>query len=325
MIELFLRLFTRLAEVLHFLMPVAIGGSVRYLQAKYKSAFREDDPGKRADRLHHLVLLRQKLHPPRGKFIVDVKVDDDIPLKVNICQQYCGDMYYGVGFEQDEINLVKKFVAAGDKFFDVGANIGVYTLLASRLVGADGQVHAFEPLADAYGYLKDNVELNRARNINLNPVAVGDKAGEADLYINAQSALTGLGKTKRGILLDVQKVPVWTLDDYASRQGIRSIDFLKIDVEGFEGHVLRGAARLLSGSPNLIVMSELAKKNFEPLGFSVKEVVDWMRGIGFEVWMIGNDGPGLQYVPLGSDEFPFQNFVFIRRSNKKYELLENHE
>lgn len=325
MIEFFLRSFARLAGVLQFLTPISIGLSIKYLQRKYQEVFLENNAEERGHKLHHLVLLRKKLHPPTGEFIVDVKIGGDVKLKVNICQQYCGDMYYGVGFEQDELDLVKRFVDFGDVFIDVGANIGVYTLVASRLVGENGQVHAFEPLSAAYGLLQENVKLNRAENVRLNRVAVGDTVGEVDLYVNAQAALTGLGKTNRGLLLDVQKVPIWTLDDYSRRFGIQSIDFLKIDVEGFEGHVLRGAEKLIANSPNLIIMSELANKNFVPLGFSVKDVVKWMRDIGFEVWMIRNDGMGLQYVQPGSDKYLFQNFVFIRRVNEKYDLLKSYQ
>jgi FkbM family methyltransferase len=321
MVEFFLRSFVRLASSLRFLMPISIWLSMQYFKRKYRFAFIEKDPVVYADRLHHLAQLRQKLHPPRENFIVDVMVQHEIHLKANICQHYCGDMYYGIGFEQDEMNWVKQFVEDGDVFFDVGANIGVYTLLASRMVGKRGQVHAFEPLASTYDLLSKNMKLNQVENVHLNPVAIGDQVGESDLYINAQAALTGLGRTNRGIFLGVQKVPVWKLDDYAARNGIRTIDFLKIDVEGYEGHVLRGAAGLIASSPNLIIMSELAKKNFEPLSFSVKEVVDWMQGLGFEAWMIRHDGTGVQNVPIGSSTYPYQNFIFMRGSNGKYSLL----
>jgi FkbM family methyltransferase len=323
MIEIVLRFLTNLAMQVRFLMPVVMNLSMYYLTKKYRKAFLEKNQVEGAYQLRHLALLRQKLHPPTESFIVDVKVNNVIPLQVNICQQYCGDLYYGIGFEKDELNLVRKFVRAGDMFFDVGANVGIYTLAASRLVGDEGQVHSFEPLINTFDLLKRNVDLNHAQNVHLNPVAVGDIVGEVNLYVNAQSAFTGLGRTNRGSLLDVQKVPVWTLDHYAEREGIQSIDFLKVDVEGFEGHVLRGAAELLLRSPKLIVMSELAKKNFEPLGFSVKEVIDHVRGLGFEVWMIRNGGKGLQYIPSNSFSYPFQNFIFMRRSNEKYSLLKD--
>jgi FkbM family methyltransferase len=325
MVESFLILFARLAGVFRLLMPAAIRLSMVYLRRKYRLAFLVNDPSARAEALRHLAVLRQKVHPPAETCLVDVRVDDDIPMKMNVCQQYCGDIYYGVGFEQGEVLFVKNIVGAGDVFFDIGANVGVYTLLASRLVGGNGRVHAFEPLADAFALLKKNVESNRAGNISLNSAAVGEAVGEMDLYVNTQAALTGLGRTNRGTLLGVQKTPVWTLDHYARQSNVREANFLKIDVEGFEGHVLRGAADLLSASPDLVVMSELAQKNFEPLGFSVKEVVDWMQGLGFEAWMIRNDGLKLERVTAGSSHYPFQNFVFARRENKKYALLESLE
>jgi FkbM family methyltransferase len=325
MIEMFLRLLNKLAERARFLTPLSIKLSIQYLQKKYKTAFLENDPEVKAYKLRYLALLRQKLHPSKENFIVTAKIDGEFPIRVNICQQYCGDIFYGVGFEQDELNIVKRLVGIGDTFFDVGANIGVYTLVASRLVGEKGSIHAFEPSVDTFALLRENVELNHAKNVKLNPVAVGSEVGEVDLFINVQSALSGLGRTNRGTVLGVQKVPLWTLDDYAKRLGVSSIDFLKIDVEGFEGHVLRGAPELLSNSPNIIVMCELAKKNFEPLGFSVRDVLVWMRKIGFEAWMISNNQLKLEQVNLNDDKYPFHNFIFSRHENKRYGMLKNLE
>lgn len=325
MIESFLVFFVRLAGAFRLLMPAAIRLSMAYLRRKYRLAFLVNDPAKHAEALRHLAGLRRKIHPPAATFLVDVRIHFGIPMRMNVCQQYCGDIYYGVGFEQGELALVEKLVSPGGTFIDVGANVGVYTLLASRLVGAGGRVHSFEPHNDAFALLKMNVGLNHAENVNLNPIAIADAVGEMDLYMNAQSALTGLGRTNRGVLSGVQKVPVWSLDHYARQANVSEADFLKIDVEGFEGHVLRGAQALLSASRNLIVISELAKKNFEPLGFSVKEVVDWMQGLGFEAWMIRNDGLKLERVTGVSSHYPFQNFVFARRENKKYDLLKSLE
>lgn len=320
MIENLLFFLTDLAVKTRFLMPIVMRLSIFYLRRKYGKAFLDGNREDRDYRLRHLASLRKKLHPSTESFIVNVKMWNEIQLQVNICQQYCGDMYYGIGFEEGELDLVRKFVQAGDIFFDVGANVGIYTLTASRFAGTGGEVHAFEPLAGTYQLLQKNVQMNGVKNIHLNNVAVGDMIGEADLYVNAQAALTGLGLTNRGVLLDVQKVPIWTLDEYAEREKIQSINFLKVDVEGFEGHVLRGAKRLISRSPDLIVMSELAQKNFEPLGFSTQEVIDYMCELGFEVWIIGDNG--LSFIPVGETTYSSQNFFFIRRVSNKYALLE---
>jgi FkbM family methyltransferase len=319
--ESFLQWLIAAATKLRFLLSPAIRLSAYCLRSRYESALREKDPHLRATELKRLAALRRKIHPPHESYLVEARLDADVPLMVNICDADA-DIYYGVGFEHSELAVVKHFVRSGETFFDVGANIGVYTVLASRLVGSGGRVHAFEPLTRVREVLQRNVELNNATNVVLNAVAVGEKIGEEDLFVNMQSGLTSLGRTNRGEVVGVQKVPIWTLDDYANRAGVHSIDFLKIDVEGYEGHVLRGAANLISSSPDLIVLSELARKNFTPLGFSINAVIDWMRDRGFDAWMVATDVPMLRSVPQSLEKYPFQNFLFMRRQNSKYPLLE---
>jgi len=273
--------------------------------------------------LSRLALLRQKINPSTEQFLVEIEVDG-LSMKANLCQQYCGDIYYGIGFEHSELSLVKQFVQKDDTFFDVGANIGVYTLLASQLAGEGGHVHSFEPLSDANELLRSNVRLNQCGNVTINPVAIGEENGEVPIYINAQNALSSLGNTNRGKIIKSQTVQILTLDTYAKGAGVSKLDFLKIDVEGFEGHVLRGAEKLIESSPNLVVMSELAKKNFAPLGFSVKDVLDWMRKHGFDIWMIGNQTLKLYPVPEEMMDYPFQNFLFIRPENPKNHLVKEY-
>lgn len=318
--EFILRSLIKIAGIFGFLMPVAIRLSKEYLQNKYKAAFLEKDPSIRENQLRHLASLRQTFHPPAEQWLVNIRVEE-IPMKANLCQQYCGDIYYGVGFEQGELSIVNRFVQNGDVFLDVGANIGIYTLLASRLVGENGRVHSFEPQSDVYDLLRSNINLNQCLNVITNPVAVGEQNGETQIFINAQNALSSLGRTNRGVVLRSQKVPLVTLDEYAGSMEISKADFLKIDVEGFEGHVLRGAAGLLNASPNLVVMSELAKKNFAPLGFSIEETLNWMRAQGFEVWMIGGQDLKLYPTRTSMGDYPYQNFLFIRPGNPRYPLV----
>lgn len=324
MIVFFLKRFILLAQIFRFLMPTAIRLSKEYLEVQYQEALVLDEKSpRRASEINRLAALRQKINPPTEQYLVNIKVDG-LPMRANLCQQYCGDIYYGIGFEQTELSLVKKFAQDNDTFFDVGANIGVYTLLASQLVGKGGQVHSFEPLSDANELLHSNIKLNQCENVTINPVAIGEENGEVEIYINAQNALSSLGNTNRGKIIKSQTVQILTLDTYAKGAGISKIDFLKIDVEGFEGHVLRGAEKLIDASPDLIVMSELAKKNFTPLGFSVKDVLDWMRKHGFDIWMIGNQTLKLYPVSEEMVEYPFQNFLFIRPQNPKNYIVKEY-
>jgi hypothetical protein len=154
--------------------------------------------------------------------------------------------------------------------------------------------------------------------VTLNQAAVSDAAGEMNLYLNRESALASLGQTGRGKTVGTASVKVVTLDTYAAEHGITAIDFLKIDVEGYEPKVLAGARELLQRSTGVVVMCELAAKNFRPLGFSVAEKIGFMRGLGFDAWEIVLESPAqLRRVETIVEEFPNQNFLFSRHGSER--------
>ena len=284
------------------------GVAERMLRGLYTVASAVPTERLRGAALHYLWRARRKLHPPGTRSFVRVPLPPDVSLVVNLAENVGADLFYGLGFESLELDLFRHVLRPGSTVFDVGANIGVYTLTASRLASS---VHAFEPIPEIHYLLRHNVASNGAANVVLNELAASDSAGTVELFVNADSALTSMGRTARGDVVRVQTIRTITLDEYASSKGIETIDYLKIDVEGFEGHVLRGASALLDRSPDLTVFCELAEKNFAPLGFSVAEVLRFMNGKGYRTWEIdprrGIFGPLAPGAALSN-----QNVVFVR-------------
>jgi FkbM family methyltransferase len=148
-----------------------------------------------------------------------------------------GERYIG------ERKLVRSLLAPGMRAADVGANIGFYLLLIESAVGPAGQVTCFEPDADNVRELRRNVEANRLANVEVVAAAVGTLDGAVSLRPGINAAVVPQG---RGELT----VPLVRLDSALAAP----VDFLKIDVEGYEGHVLEGARHLLSVQrPNLFL------------------------------------------------------------------------
>jgi FkbM family methyltransferase len=162
-------------------------------------------------------------------------------------------------FEKTEMAQTASYLKPGMKVIDVGANIGVYSILAQRQVGDTGFVWAFEPSSESYRRLLKNLALNKCSRVQPAQIALSNRSDTA-LVLQSDP---GFGDAYR-YLLPLQEaggaggeiVPAITLDLYASRNGVTSVDFIKVDVEGFEYMVFSGSQDLLASSPKVVVMFE---------------------------------------------------------------------
>jgi FkbM family methyltransferase len=140
-----------------------------------------------------------------------------------------------------------RFLKPGDVFWDIGAHIGYTSLLASRLVGPTGHVHAFEPLPENLVRLHEGIRLNRATNVVVHPVAVSDTVGH-DSFVRHESSLMG-SLVGQGEIRE--RVAVTTMDTLLATTDPPNL--IKIDVEGAESRVLAGAVRVISQHPIVIL------------------------------------------------------------------------
>jgi FkbM family methyltransferase len=161
---------------------------------------------------------------------------------------------YGV-FEISETRLVQALLRPGMVFFDVGANIGYYSLIGSHLVGPTGAVHAFEPNAAVRERLDENIRLNGLTNVQVHVEAVSDRRGEVTFYESSMDDNQGVSSLlPADFRSSGTTVPATTLDDLSAQLGGRAIDLIKMDVEGAEPMAIEGGRNLFSGpaAPHLI-------------------------------------------------------------------------
>jgi FkbM family methyltransferase len=198
------------------------------------------------------------------------------------------------GFEQREIAFIKNYLQKGDVFFDVGANIGLFSLTASRIVGIEGQIHAFEPTPETYSRLISNIELNNFTNIKANNIGLSNVNGVADFNVSNDGYDAWNSIVKLNILQnsEVIKISIETLDSYIERNGIKNIDLIKLDVEGWEKFVLEGCKKILSCNKPPVFLIEFTEENAFTAGYYCGEVYDFMKSFGFEWYkydIINND------------------------------------
>lgn len=137
-------------------------------------------------------------------------------------------------YEREKLKLIARELRPGSVFYDVGAHVGIYTILASSLVG-DGKVFAFEPVPRNVAYLKKHLVLNRISNVAVHELAVSDHCGMASFHAE-QTGFMGHLSNDGGIA-----VLTATLDSLVKEGRILPPSYIKMDIEGAELMALRGA------------------------------------------------------------------------------------
>ena len=196
-------------------------------------------------------------------------------------------------FEPSVVRAYERLVRPGHTVVDVGANVGAHTLPLARAVGPAGRVFAFEPTSFAFGKLKANLALNA----ELGPRVVPEQAmlvkADAEALperLYSSWPVTGdleLHPQHRGQLMDTDQARSVTLDAYVRAAGLDAVDFVKIDVDGNEDHVLHGAHETLARfRPAMIV--ELAPYIYDGSVHSFEDLVDALRGHGYALRRLGS-------------------------------------
>lgn len=189
-----------------------------------------------------------------------------------------------------ELTRLHRLLSPGQTFADVGACYGIYTLVGSQLVGESGQVLAFEPARQSFEVLERNIALNSLRNVRAYHLALFDQKGTARLFHHADTTRNSLGETGRGNK-DFEEVPTATLDSVVQYLDgrLKGIDVIKMDVEGAEEKVLRGARTVLAAShPTLIFeVNPEAASRIESTG---RGAWGLLREMGYSFWQFEESG-----------------------------------
>lgn len=151
-----------------------------------------------------------------------------------------GEHGYWLGsYEMGKRLAFEREIKMGSVLYDIGANVGYFSLLASVLVGENGKVFAFEPLPRNIEFLKKHISINKLTNIEVIEAAVSSQSGEAFFDLGASTAMGHLSDS--GGL----QVTMVSLDDLVSAGEIQPPDYIKLDVEGAEYDALRGAEAVI--------------------------------------------------------------------------------
>lgn len=188
-------------------------------------------------------------------------------------------------FEPYITELMQKEIKKGEVVVDIGANIGYHTLFMAKLVGDKGKVYAFEPHPDNFALLKKNVEVNGYKNVVLEQKAVLDKIGRIKFYQDRDGRTTQHSILKSDYVKEDQSMEVdsVSLDNYFNG---KSVDFIKMDIEGAEHYAVLGMSGLLRKNKSIKMILEFTPVHLKRLGIALEEHIRLLRELGFSLFNV---------------------------------------
>jgi FkbM family methyltransferase len=199
-----------------------------------------------------------------------------------------GALTLGV-YERAETRFFRLACRPGTIFLDVGANVGYYTALAMQRLQSSGAIVAMEPDPESYSYLLKTVALNGEARVTCVRKAAASETGEAILFVSRDNR----GDNRlyaNDLSTDSLRVPAIAVDDLLAELGIQQVNLVKIDVQGFEGHVLRGMERTIINSPSVIILMEFWPHGLQAAGYEPAQIFTWCERMGLEVFTLARDG-----------------------------------
>ena len=197
-------------------------------------------------------------------------------------------IYFLGAYEPVESYLFTSLIEPGQTVIDIGANVGQYSLLASKKVGEKGRVYAFEPVPANFQRLSENIRRNAINNIVLNRMAVWHENTTVNLGLHqAEDIQENHGSFAIGGTASSVTAPAIVLDDFVKANQLTRIDFIKMDIEGAEGFAIRGMQQTLANFKPAILM-EVNREACSLLGYDPQIFWDVLvNQLHYRAWSIG--------------------------------------
>jgi FkbM family methyltransferase len=193
-------------------------------------------------------------------------------------------IFYSNNWEPEETSLLRSVTPQGGTFIDVGANIGYFSLLASRWVGPSGAVYALEPVRATHARLRRNLALNPTANVTAVQVGASSTPGTAAIALESDAGHAHLVAGEVGPER-LETITLTTVDAFVTSNRLTRVDVLKIDVEGADFEVIRGAQTTLRRFRPVVLMEVELITRF---GASVRDVEHFLDAIGYDCQLLGH-------------------------------------
>ncbi len=200
---------------------------------------------------------------------------------------------------------INNYVKHGDICYDIGANIGFWTLKIAELVGSSGKVHAFEPMSENLVLLKSNIKASNLESIiEISPFALGETTGTATIYIPLDPGSTSMAPESSED--KSEEVILKKLDDVWRSQGSPAVKFIKMDVEGSEPFVLAGGSEFFK-TVRPVIICEINSRKLAALHKNPQDIFDVFYAWNYESFIFDIFSQRL----IKSNYIKDEDFIFV--------------
>lgn len=230
---------------------------------------------------------------------------------------YCGY------FEEGERQFIWRYLRRGDVFVDVGANIGMFTLIASRKVSEEGKVYAFEPSPRTYLRLTQNVALNDLRNVTCLQMGLSHHSGHLDMNVSLDGydAWDSFAVPTAGNSFKQELVSTLRWDDFVDEHNLAGrVAFMKIDVEGWESRVLGGGQAFFGRLDAPVLQIEFTEEAAQASGTSCPGLYRQLETFGYRMFTYEMKTNRLIPEPL-RNHYPYLNLFAVKRQEEALSRL----
>lgn len=240
---------------------------------------------------------------------------------INSHQSYW--LYKNYYLDTVEFKFIDSIIRPNDIIFDIGANIGIYSLWFSKCINNNGKIYSFEPDEANMERFKYVIGLNNIKSIYPQQIALSNSIGEAKFSIGLDEQ-NGLLNDSQSSIEQYNIVNTNTIDNFCAENSVNVINYLKMDVEGAEWFVLNGATSMLAKHKIKIIQLEINNQLLK-YNISVKQLVDFMAAFGYKLYRLNSilieiDISQEDLLDEDSNNYYFiadLNYVNIERGNNK--------
>jgi FkbM family methyltransferase len=224
-------------------------------------------------------------------------------------------LIYCDNFEWRERQFLNDYLRSGDIFVDIGANIGLFTLIASSRVGDNGKVYSFEPCLKTFQRLVKNVELNRTNNAKCLQMALSDRPGQIQMNasLDGYDAWNSIAQPTAGRAFATETVRAVTWDDFVRDHNLMGrVTLMKIDVEGWESHVLSGGIETFRRQDAPVLQVEFTDQACQSAGTLCQVLYRQLEELGYRMFVYDEKQRRIIPDPI-RDSYPYLNLLACKQ------------